>query len=30
MVVASIIGLSVGKWVHNTGGVFMLIDLRGR
>ena len=25
MVVASIIGLSVGKWVHNTGGVFMLI-----
>jgi len=25
MVIASIIGLSVGKWVHNTGGVFMLI-----
>jgi glutamate:GABA antiporter len=25
MVVASIIGLSVGKWVHNIGGVFMLI-----
>ena len=25
MVVASIIGLSVGKWVHNVGGVFMLI-----
>ncbi len=25
MVVASTIGLSVGKWVHNTGGVFMLI-----
>ncbi len=25
MVVASIIGLSVGKWVHNIGGVFMLV-----
>ena len=25
MVVASIVGLSVGKWVHNTGGVIMLI-----
>jgi glutamate:GABA antiporter len=25
MVAASIIGLSVGKWVHNIGGVFMLI-----
>jgi amino acid transporter len=25
MVVASTIGLSVGKWVHNIGGVFMLI-----
>ena len=25
MVVASTIGLSVGKWVHNTGGVFMLV-----
>jgi glutamate:GABA antiporter len=25
MVIASIIGLSVGKWVHNIGGVFMLI-----
>jgi amino acid transporter len=25
MVVASTIGLSVGKWVHNTGGVFMII-----
>ena len=25
MIVASTIGLSVGKWVHNTGGVFMLI-----
>ena len=25
MVVISIIGLSVGKWVHNVGGVFMLI-----
>jgi amino acid transporter len=25
MTVASTIGLSVGKWVHNTGGVFMLI-----
>ena len=25
MVIASIIGLSVGKWVHNVGGVFMLI-----
>ncbi|MDQ6612501.1 MAG: APC family permease [Gemmatimonadota bacterium] len=24
MVVASIVGLSVGKWVHNTGGVIML------
>jgi amino acid transporter len=24
MVVASTIGLSVGKWVHNVGGVFML------
>ena len=25
MIVAATIGLSVGKWVHNTGGVFMLI-----
>ncbi len=25
MVAASMIGLSVGKWVHNIGGVFMLI-----
>ena len=25
MVVASTIGLSVGKWVHNTGGIFMLV-----
>ena len=25
MVVASTIGLSVGKWVHNTGGVMMII-----
>ncbi|MEP6780909.1 MAG: APC family permease [Gemmatimonadaceae bacterium] len=25
MVVASIVGLSVGKWVHNTGGVIMLV-----
>jgi amino acid transporter len=25
MVAASIIGLSVGKWVHNTGGIMMLI-----
>jgi amino acid transporter len=25
MVVASTIGLSVGKWVHNTGGVMMLL-----
>ena len=25
MVVASTIGLAVGKWVHNTGGVMMLI-----
>lgn len=25
MVIASTIGLSVGKWVHNVGGVFMLI-----
>ncbi len=25
MVAGSIIGLSVGKWVHNIGGVFMLI-----
>ncbi len=25
MVVASTIGLSVGKWVHNTGGLLMLI-----
>ncbi len=25
MVLASTIGLSVGKWVHNTGGVFMLL-----
>ncbi len=25
MIVASTIGLAVGKWVHNTGGVFMLI-----
>ena len=24
MVVTSILGLSVGKWVHNTGGIFML------
>lgn len=24
MVVSSTVGLSVGKWVHNTGGVFML------
>ncbi|HEX2453462.1 MAG TPA: APC family permease [Vicinamibacterales bacterium] len=24
MVVTSIIGLSVGKWVHNTGGIFMI------
>ena len=28
MVVASTIGLSVGKWVHNTGGVFMLDRVR--
>ncbi|MEP7345952.1 MAG: APC family permease [Gemmatimonadaceae bacterium] len=27
MVVASTIGLAVGKWVHNTGGIFMLIVL---
>jgi amino acid transporter len=27
MVVASTIGLSVGKWVHNTGGVMMIIIL---
>jgi amino acid transporter len=25
MAVAAIIGLAVGKWVHNTGGIFMLI-----
>ena len=25
MVVASTIGLSVGKWVHNTGGVLMIV-----
>ena len=25
MVIASTIGLSVGKWVHNTGGIIMLI-----
>ncbi|MEP6692866.1 MAG: APC family permease [Gemmatimonadaceae bacterium] len=25
MVLASTIGLAVGKWVHNTGGVFMLL-----
>ncbi|MEP6590428.1 MAG: APC family permease [Gemmatimonadota bacterium] len=25
MAIAAIIGLSVGKWVHNTGGIFMLI-----
>ncbi|HKW47546.1 MAG TPA: amino acid permease, partial [Gemmatimonadaceae bacterium] len=25
MVVASVIGLSVGKWVHNAGGVVMLV-----
>lgn len=25
MVISSTIGLSVGKWVHNTGGVFMLM-----
>ncbi|MEO5800545.1 MAG: APC family permease [Gemmatimonadales bacterium] len=25
MATAAIIGLSVGKWVHNTGGIFMLI-----
>ncbi len=25
MVVTSTIGLSVGKWVHNTGGIFMII-----
>ena len=25
MIIASTIGLSVGKWVHNTGGVFMLV-----
>jgi amino acid transporter len=25
MIVASTIGLSVGKWVHNTGGIMMLI-----
>ena len=24
MVVTSILGLSVGKWVHNTGGIFMI------
>jgi amino acid transporter len=29
MVAASIIGLSVGKWVHNIGGVFMLIVFAG-
>ena len=25
MVVTSIIGLSVGKWVHNIGGIFMIV-----
>jgi len=25
MIISSTIGLSVGKWVHNTGGVFMII-----
>ena len=25
MAVAATIGLAVGKWVHNIGGVFMLI-----
>ena len=25
MVIASTVGLSVGKWVHNTGGVMMLV-----
>jgi glutamate:GABA antiporter len=25
MVIASTIGLSVGKWVHNTGGIMMLV-----
>ncbi len=25
MVVTSTLGLSVGKWVHNTGGVFMIV-----
>ena len=25
MVIVSTIGLSVGKWVHNTGGIMMLI-----
>ena len=25
MVVTSILGLSVGKWVHNVGGVFMIV-----
>ena len=25
MVITSTLGLSVGKWVHNTGGVFMLL-----
>ena len=25
MVIASTIGLSVGKWVHNTGGIIMLV-----
>ena len=24
MVITSVVGLSVGKWVHNTGGVFMI------
>ena len=24
MVVTSTLGLSVGKWVHNTGGIFMI------
>src|SRR5205814_6023525 len=24
MVITSIAGLSVGKWVHNTGGIFMI------
>ncbi|HEV8448983.1 MAG TPA: APC family permease [Gemmatimonadaceae bacterium] len=29
MVAASVIGLSIGKWVHNIGGVFMLIVFAG-